>query len=94
MHSRTHPLPDEPVMTRREAFDAGLKKYWTGKPCNRGHVALRNVRTGACCDCLRFYADARQDDGLYSCTVRIPATAAGALADFVAALVLAHQLSR
>ena len=100
MHSRNTPLPDEIIRTRKDAANLGMDKYYTGKPCSRGHVALRNTRTGACCHCLRVYAQEYREattprnDGLHEVTVRIPPLAAGALADFVAALVLAHELDR
>jgi len=39
--------------TRKEARAAGLKRYYTGKPCKRGHVAERLVSNWSCLDCLR-----------------------------------------
>lgn len=44
-------MPD--VMARTEAIAAGLKRYFTGKPCPQGHVALRRV-CGACVECARL----------------------------------------
>jgi len=41
-------------MTRREAFNLGLKYFNTGKPCKRGHMLDRYVGNGACIGCLRF----------------------------------------
>lgn len=38
---------------RAEAKAAGLKWYFTGLPCKKGHVAQRNTITGACDDCVR-----------------------------------------
>jgi hypothetical protein len=40
------------VMTRQEALKAGLTRYFTGKPCPRGHISERRV-SGACGDCAR-----------------------------------------
>lgn len=40
-------------MTRKEALAAGMKVYFTGKPCPKGHVAMRRV-SGACCECSRL----------------------------------------
>lgn len=37
--------------TRTEAAAAGLRKYWSGKPCGRGHNALRYVASGTCVKC-------------------------------------------
>jgi hypothetical protein len=39
------------IITRKEAFAKGLKKYFTGNPCRRGHFAERYV-AGACCACV------------------------------------------
>ena len=33
----------------------GLKRYFTAKPCKRGHIALRLVHNNCCEDCARFY---------------------------------------
>lgn len=38
------------VMTRKEAMAAGLKRYFSGVPCARGHIADRWVK-GPCCQC-------------------------------------------
>jgi hypothetical protein len=42
----THPS------TREEAKRTGAKYYFTGKPCTRGHVALRKTK-GACVECMK-----------------------------------------
>lgn len=42
-------------MTRKTAASRGMKKYYTGRPCNRGHLTLRYVNTGACCSCIAGY---------------------------------------
>ena len=39
------------IVTRAEAKARGLKTYFTGKPCLRGHVALRQVSSETCMDC-------------------------------------------
>ena len=39
--------------TRAEALERGLKRYFTGKPCKRGHVAERLVSIGDCIECAR-----------------------------------------
>lgn len=49
--SRLGPLV-APPRTRKEAAAAGLKHYFTGKPCHKGHVAPR-VLTGSCSECAR-----------------------------------------
>jgi hypothetical protein len=37
---------------RSDAKKAGAKYYFTGKPCTRGHVALRKTK-GACVECIK-----------------------------------------
>jgi hypothetical protein len=39
------------IRTRDQALSLGLKHYYTGKPCKRGHAAPRYVSTGACTRC-------------------------------------------
>lgn len=40
-----------PVVTYEEARASGRKRYFTGKPCPRGHVAERLVSSRACYTC-------------------------------------------
>lgn len=40
-------------MTRAEAIALGLKRYFTGKPCKRGHVTERMVSSRGCADCIK-----------------------------------------
>ena len=44
---------EENQMTRREAINAGLLYFSTGKPCKYGHTSERYVGNGACVECLR-----------------------------------------
>lgn len=39
--------------TRREAYEAGSRHYFTGKPCKHGHIDKRFTKTGACVECAR-----------------------------------------
>lgn len=39
------------IITREEAIEQGLKRYFTGKPCNNGHVEERYTSFGRCCQC-------------------------------------------
>ena len=41
------------VRTKAEAASLGLKHYFTGLPCKRGHVVERTVKKGDCVQCLR-----------------------------------------
>jgi hypothetical protein len=40
------------IITRKEALAKGLKGFFTGKPCKRGHVVERRVDTGDCAECV------------------------------------------
>jgi hypothetical protein len=40
------------TISARQAFDAGLTRYFTGKPCGHGHVAERMISNGSCVQCL------------------------------------------
>ena len=39
------------IITREEAQEQGLTKYFTGKPCKHGHLAERYVNQNACIEC-------------------------------------------
>ena len=43
------------VITKQEAKAKGLRRYYTGVPCHKGHFSERNVSTGQCVQCLREY---------------------------------------
>jgi hypothetical protein len=46
-----------PIISAREAYDAGRTRYFTGKPCKRGHIAERMVTSGSCVECLHVYEE-------------------------------------
>lgn len=49
-----HTLPQGYLpVTRKEARKLGTKFFCTGKPCPRGHVAVRYTSTNGCAPCLR-----------------------------------------
>jgi hypothetical protein len=39
------------IISRKEAMEKGLKRYFTGKPCKHGHVAERFIVSKACREC-------------------------------------------
>ena len=39
------------IITRKEAKRDNLKKYYTGKPCKRGHLSERHTDSGTCIEC-------------------------------------------
>ena len=43
------------VHTREQAAALGLAKYWTGRPCRKGHHDFRYTVSGACCSCVAGY---------------------------------------
>lgn len=51
----------EKSVSAREAFDAGLTRYFTGKPCKRGHIAERMVSNGVCHECLSEVTKRRRE---------------------------------
>ncbi len=36
---------------RRDAIRAGRSRYFTGKPCKKGHITEREVTSGHCVEC-------------------------------------------
>jgi hypothetical protein len=49
-----HPLSNSRnIISRDEAKALGLKHFFTGEPCWRGHIAERSVRSGRCLECSR-----------------------------------------
>jgi len=43
-------------ITREQAIQQGLQHYFTGKPCPRGHIALRFVSSFGCKECAVYFA--------------------------------------
>lgn len=42
------------LVTRTEAKQRELKRYFTGEPCKHGHVSERKVSDRMCCECSRL----------------------------------------
>jgi hypothetical protein len=54
-----------PRLARQEAKRTGQQRYFTGKPCSRGHTVERKTSTGQCLKCceedrIRWRADNRE----------------------------------
>jgi len=54
-----------PVVTREEARATGLKRFFTGVMCGRGHLCERHLHSGECVECRkaqrdRYYATNRE----------------------------------
>lgn len=45
------------IITRTEAIESGLKRYYTGEPCKRGHNAERFTISYACVECNKEAQD-------------------------------------
>ncbi len=41
------------IISRKEAKEQGLKRYFTGKPCKHGHISERYIG-GSCVECMRL----------------------------------------
>lgn len=54
------------VITKKEAKEKGLKRYFTGKPCKHGHVAERHVGTGGCIPCRLAFEKTSQSRHKYT----------------------------
>src|ERR1044071_8596093 len=52
------------IISREEALAAGLKRYFTGKPCRNGHIAERNTSHKQCLTCKREDYLKHRDDYL------------------------------
>lgn len=44
---------DKQIVTRKEAREKGLKKYFTGSICVNGHIAERLTISGSCFECCK-----------------------------------------
>ncbi len=43
------------VITRKQAKELGLARYFTGKPCPHGHVCERKTKSAACLICRKAH---------------------------------------
>jgi hypothetical protein len=43
------------IVSRQEAIEQGLKKYFTGKPCKYGHISERTTHNWQCVQCKREF---------------------------------------
>jgi hypothetical protein len=43
------------IISRIEALEKGLRFYFTGKPCVKGHISQRYTNNRNCCECSREY---------------------------------------
>lgn len=45
------------VISREDARALGLKRYFTGVPCVKGHVSERRTLSGVCVECKRIWVE-------------------------------------
>lgn len=50
------------LKTRKDAYDEGETKFFTGKPCKNGHITYRYVQSGSCADCINYKFKHRSTD--------------------------------
>lgn len=49
------------IITKADATHQGLKRYFTGNPCRKGHVSERDIR-GKCLSCSKIVNERRKKD--------------------------------
>ena len=47
------------VIKRKDAKSFGLKVYFTGKACKRGHISKRYVANAVCIECDKHHEESR-----------------------------------
>lgn len=49
------------VISRQQALDEGLKKYFTGKPCRKGHISQRTTCDRKCVFCVKLWNESNKE---------------------------------
>lgn len=52
---------EQQIISREEAREKGLKRYYTGKECKHGHLDERLTKQGNCIKCASIQREARKD---------------------------------
>jgi hypothetical protein len=47
------------IISRKEAIERNLARYFTGLPCKRGHIAWRETDSSTCAECRSLYKKVR-----------------------------------
>lgn len=47
------------IISRKVAHVAGAKRFYTGRPCNQGHLSERYTSSGNCIDCTTYKTPAK-----------------------------------
>ncbi len=53
------------IITRSQALAQGLRQYYTGKPCKRGHLSERSTNKSMCLECDRLRKALLYQDPVY-----------------------------
>jgi hypothetical protein len=61
-----------PIVTREEAIERGLRRYFTGQPCKRGHVGERYTLNAGCLQCMNE-SQTRARDAIHAKRQQAPA---------------------
>jgi len=91
------------MSNRKQAAREGLHKYFTGKPCKRGHLSYRYTKTGTCAACVRLYTteygkqvksiiDARKENQEITSVFKCHPDDEKTINDFIAALRASRKL--
>lgn len=54
---------DRTIISREDAYVKGLKRFYTGEACKRGHYSERFVANGACAQCQNWTGPTRKPKG-------------------------------
>lgn len=49
------------IITRSQAIERGLNRYYTGEPCKHGHVEERVTTSATCIVCMRVATAANRN---------------------------------
>lgn len=52
---------EKQLVSRQEAIELGLVRYFTGEACKRGHVAERYTLGGGCTECQRELVEKQRE---------------------------------
>lgn len=58
------------IVSRQEALDNGLKKYFDGKVCGKGHLSEKYVKTSQCVECAISRAKLNYENNREKCIER------------------------
>lgn len=61
------------VVDRMTAQSKGLKRYYTGEPCKKGHIAERFVSSGGCVLCVNWATRGASGPNVKGATLMFPA---------------------